>query len=178
MTNSKIEFFKFINGDLTAGQFEEWVHDNHDLKRILGKDHYTDLVSFDFSSRVLRLYVETLVEKFFGWRDYEEWRTIKLLEETSSGEIEIVLATRKMRELYLEQKEKIGAPLISASLAIGYASELDNLPTEDQYHLWNSAALEKHLAQTEKHNQRICDDVNKELCKIQNLKNTVQSDRE
>jgi len=141
----KITFFRFLNKEISIPDFEKWTYDNPDLESEIGLDFYTDLISFDFKSHDLIPYISGLVEKCFDWIEYEKWRTIRLLSMINDGKIEIVLASRKLRQLYLEQEDKIGKPLVSMGLAIGYESELDRCPIESEYHLYNKLTLKSML---------------------------------
>lgn len=141
----KINFFRFLNKEISINDFEKWIYENPSLESEIGTDFYTDLISYNFKSHDLIPYISRLVEKCFDWMDYEKWRTIRLLSKIKDCEIEIVLASRKLRELYLEQEDKIGKPFISIGLAIGYESELDKCPIESEYHLYDKQTLKKLL---------------------------------
>ena len=138
----KYTFFRFLSKEISIPDFEQWIYDNPDLESEIGADFYTDLISFDFKSHDLIPFVTQIAEYCFERSEYEKWRTIILLSQINNGKIEIVLATRKLRELYLDQEDKIGKPLISIELAIGYESELDGYPIESEYHLYNKHTLE------------------------------------
>lgn len=141
----KITFFSFLNKEISIPDFEKWIYDNPDLEFEIGNGFYTYLISFDFKSHDLIPYISGLVEKCFDWIEYEKWRTIRLLSMINDGKIEIVLASRKLRQLYLDQEDKIGKPLVSMGLAIGYESELDKCPIESEYHLYNKLSLKSIL---------------------------------
>lgn len=141
----KIRFFEFLNREISISDFEKWIYDNSDLESEIGNDFYTDLISFDFKSHDLIPFISGLVEKCFDWFEYEKWRTIRLLSMIKDGKIEIVLASRKLRQLYLDQEDKLGKSLVSIGLAIGYESELDRCPIESEYHLYNKLTLKSML---------------------------------
>ena len=148
--------------------FESWVYENKELENIIQVDHYNDLLAFDFKSREIKNFIKSFVKKHFDWKEYEKWRTIELLKKIKSGSIEIVLATRKLRELYLEQEDEIKRPFLTIRLAIGYESELDNCPVESEYKLWNHDALKKQLEPVEWYQNQILEEFEKELNELLN----------
>ena len=165
---NRIKFYEYLNGDIEVQELEDWVYENNQLTELFGEDHYTDLISFNFKSHDSILYIKSFVKKFFDWDEYEKWRTIRLLQEIKNENIEIVLASRKMRQLYLEQEDEIQRPLISIGLAIGYESELDRCPIESEYNQWNKEALKKQLEPVQWYKQDILDSVNHELTELLN----------
>ena len=140
-----IQFYKFINDDINNESFEKWVYDNKELESIFQKDHYFDIISYNYKSEHSKYFIKSVVKKQFDLNEFEKWRTIELLEKILSNEIEFVLSTRKLRQLYKEQEDEIKEPYISLELGIGYESCLDECPIETEYHLWNSEALKKQL---------------------------------
>lgn len=182
-STNKFTFYSFLNKELSTSDFEKWIYENPDIESDLGIDLYTDLISYNFKSHDLTTYIISLVEKCYDWSEYEKWRTIRLLAEIKNGNVEIILATRKMRELYLEQEERLGKPLLSINLAIGYESELDRCPIESEYHLYNTLALLSMLNPVKWYKTDILEMVELELeelrnpaCKRIDLKNIVSID--
>lgn len=163
INQNTLNFYEFLNGDLSIESFETWVFRSKTLEITLSADDYFDLIEFNFKSHDFRPFVKSLVKKYFDWNEFEKWRTIKLLENIKNGEIELVSATRKMRELYLEQEEAIGKSLLSKELALGFGSELDKFPVESEYSQWNQEALKKQLEQLEDYRKKILEKVEKEL---------------
>ena len=169
---NKLLFYKFLNDDISLEEFESWVYENEELEKLLPTDHYNDLLDFNFKSRGLKNFIRSIVKKHFDWKEFEKWRTIELLKNIKSGKIEIVLATRKLRELYREQEEEIGTPFLTIRLAIGYESELDHCPIVSEYHRWNPDVLKKQLKAVEWYRENILKDVDKELNEL--LHNAVK----
>lgn len=165
---NRIFFYKFLIGELPLTDFEKWIYDNPELELEVGKDHYTDLISYDFRSRDLIPYIKEFVLKHFDWSEFENWRTIKLLTDILENKVGIVLATRKMKQLYLEQENTDKKPLISRGLAIGYESELDNCPIESEYLLWNKIALKRQLEPVKWYRKDILKCVEQELQELIN----------
>ena len=169
INSNRITFYKFLNEDISKESLENWINENKYLEKLFQKDHYIDLLSFNYKSNETKNYIKSIVKKHFDWQEFEKWRTIELLEKIINGKVELVLATRKLRQLYLEQKEEIKNPIISIELAIGYESVLDNYPVESEYHQWNSDSLKKQLEQIELHRVDFLNSVDKELTELLNV---------
>lgn len=165
---NRIKFYQFLNDDISLELFESWIYENKELENIFPESHYNDLLAFNFKSKEVKDFIKSIVKKHFDWTEFEKWRTIELLKNIKSGKIEIVLSTRKLRELYLEQEDKIKRPFLTIGLAIGYESELGNCPIESEYKQWNSDALKKQLEPVEWYRKRILEDVDKELNELLN----------
>ena len=168
ITPNRLKFYEYVNRDISIEQFEDWVYNSTELEYFLPTDHYNDLISFNFKSHDTLPFIESLIKKLFDWEEYEKWRTIKLLKSIKNQEIELVLATRKMRQLYMEQIEECQTPFISVGLAIGYESELDRCPIEAEYDQWNSEALKKQLEPVEWYRNDIFESVTHELEELLN----------
>ncbi|WP_405604160.1 barstar family protein [Polaribacter sp. Asnod1-A03] len=165
---NRIKFYQFLNNDISLELFESWVYENKELENVISEENYIDLLAFNFKSREIKNFIKSIIKKHFDWKEFEKYRTIELLKNIKSGNIEIVLASRKLRELYLEQEEEIKRPFLSIGLAIGYESELDNCLIESEYKLWNSNALKKQLEPVEWYRKRILENVNQELNELLN----------
>ncbi len=161
-----IQFYKFINEDMNNESFEKWIYDNKELEGIFQKDLYLDIISFNYKSHDSRTFIKSIVKKQFNWNEFEKWRTIELLEKILSCEIEFVLSTRKLRQLYKEQENEIKIPYISIELGIGYESCLDKFPVETEYHLWNKETLKKQLDYVENYREDFMKIVQNELNNI------------
>lgn len=163
---NRITFYKFLNEDISKESLENWIYENKELEKLFQEDHYNDLLAFNYKSRETKNYIKSVVKKNFDWQEFEKWRTIELLEKIKNGKVELVLASRRLRQLYLEQEEEIKKPFVSIELAIGYESVLDNCPIESEYHHWNSDSLKKQLEPIEWYRDDFLIDVNKELTEL------------
>lgn len=166
----RIKFYEFLNDDIKKEELENWVYKTKELEQEFPQDHYLDLISFSFKTGDLKAYVAKLVDVFFDWQEYEKWRTIKHLTKILNGEIETVSATRELRELYLEQKERIQWPLISFKLGIVLESVLENCPDESEYENWNKEALKKRLDPFDSFKEEVMETAKMELMEITNTR--------
>lgn len=165
---NRVKFYQFLNDNISKKSFENWIYESKELENILPEISYVNLLSFNFRSRETKKFIKSIVKKHFDWKEFEKWRTIELLKKIKNGEIEIVLATRKLMQLYYNQKEEIKRSFVSIYLAIGYESELDDCPIEAEYSQWNSTALKKQLEKVESYKASILDDIDKELNELLN----------
>jgi RNAse (barnase) inhibitor barstar len=172
LTANRVKFYEFLNGEIPIDELEQWIYENKTLEQEIGSHEFVELLELNFKSHHALPFIQSFVERNFDWMEYEKWRTIKLLEQILEGKIEIVLATRKLRKLYLEQEDKIKNPLISLSLGIGYESVLDECPIETEYHLWDEVALKCQLEQVDSYKESFLKLVSEEL---DDLLNNVKS---
>jgi len=145
LNSVRIKFYEFLNEDITSDDFQQWVYSSNELKHEFESDHYEDIISFQFRTEDAKHYISKMISTFFDFTEYEVWRTKKLLKVISDGEIEPVLASRKLRKLYKEQKGSLGKPFITIKLGLGFESVLDECPIETEYESWNSEALKIKL---------------------------------
>ncbi len=142
---NRIKFYEFLNGDIGRNELEQWIYSTNQLENEFPEDHYVDLISFPYKTGNVKEYITKIVNSFFDYKEYELWRTTKILQEISSGKIETVLASRKLRSLYKEQEETLERPLITIRLGIGFESVMDECPIESEYELWNRKSLREQL---------------------------------
>tara|TARA_R110002072_G_scaffold109026_5_gene236017 strand:- start:1360 stop:1884 length:525 start_codon:yes stop_codon:yes gene_type:complete len=160
---NRIRFYQFINNDISIDEFEKWVYDNIEFKKYIHPAHYNDLVELNFRSREIKAHIRKFIKKHFDWKEFEKWRTIELLKNIKSEKIEIVQATRFLRQLYIEQAQEFKTPFISIKLAIGYESELDSCPIISEYSNYNSKTLKKLLEPVNWYREQFFQDINIEL---------------
>ncbi len=129
--------------------FEFWLEENKELKNEIPFDHLQDINSFDYRRLESLRYIKLIIKKLFDWEEFERWRTTDLLQKILEEKIDIVLASRILKELYYEQEEELDFPLLSSELSLVFESLLDNYPDATEYHLWEPTALQKELAAVE-----------------------------
>jgi len=140
-----IKLYEFLNGDISIKEFEQWVYQTPSLKEELQTTVYLDLLSFDYRQKGAAYFIEQKINPYINKEEYNIWRTKKLLNDILENKIEIVIAMRKLRQLYFETGEK----LLPIKLALGYESELDDVPTPDEYSKWEENSLKEKLKKVE-----------------------------
>lgn len=139
---TKYIFFRLLDGDLTVKDFEQWVYKSSDtLETELQSDFHLDLISFDYNQKDAFRQLQEKIKIHIDTNEFNIWRTKRLLTDIIENKIDLVLATRKLRDLYFET----GETFIPTTLGIGYESVLDDVPIPAEYQLWESDALKLAL---------------------------------
>lgn len=165
---TEIKFFELLNRDLLIKDFEQWIYQNESgLETELTGELYFDLISFDYDQKDALARLEEKIKPCIDLPKFEVWKTRNLLLKILNGKIDLVLATRKLRELYnsLEQK------LLPIKLGIGYESVLDDLPIPSEYHQWNKDELEIKLKTLDYYKEDLIKDVKSALKNLEDNKN-------
>lgn len=136
------ELDRFLDGELSLEEFEKWVYDNPGIERALGSSRYLDLVSFEFDQRHALHDLSSLVASIYDEarpgllaRD----RARRLARGLLDGGIDLAAAVRGLATLHNDGNEWI--PIVF----VGIDSELDEVPQESQYPLWEPNALQARL---------------------------------
>jgi len=162
MTTTTREFlFEFLDNEVTLANFERWIYKNKELQTAQ-PTLYQDLLLFDYGDRDATHGIKNKLEPYLDKKEFNVWRTKRLLSKIIEDKIDIVLGTRKLRELYFDT----GQNFIPPTLAIGFESELDDLPTPDEYNLWSEKELKEKLAKADKYKERIKRDAKEFLTKL------------
>jgi hypothetical protein len=151
MTTKTKEFlFEFLDNEVALVDFEQWIYKDKELETSQ-PTLYQDLISFDFGDRDAKRGIKNKLEPYIDSKEFNVWRTRRLLNKIIEDKIDIVLGTRKLRELYFDTGENFIPP----TLGIGFESELDDLPTPDEYHLWNEKELKEKLKKVDTYKEHI-----------------------
>lgn len=129
----RITFYEYLNRDIGATDLERFIYENNGLEYLISQESYVDLISYPFTSGHLHSYIFELVRTYFDRHEYELWRTINVLQDFVNDKIEIVLASRKLYNIYREQEESLDSCLISIELGVGFYSVMDECPIESEY---------------------------------------------
>jgi len=141
-TGTKQAFFQFLNGELSIIDFEQWIYKSSVLlEQELSPDFHFELISFDYNQKDSHFLLAQKLKVQIDANEYNIWRTKKLLVQILDDKIDLVLASRKLRELYYDTGEKF----IPLTLGIGYESVFDHLPIPDEYDFWDRESLKETL---------------------------------
>ena len=99
MTESnKIEFYEYLNRELSISQFEEFVYAQKTLEQELDKDNYLDLIGFNFKDKNATDQLDELIfDRLVSEEDFETWRLTKLLHQFIETEVDI---DKKLDDFY------------------------------------------------------------------------------
>ena len=151
MTSETKEFlFEFLDNEVTVDDFEQWINNDKELKTIQ-PTIYQDLIHFDFDDNDAKQGIKNKLIPYIDNKEFNIWRTKRLLGKIIEDKIDIILGTRKLRELYFEA----GEDFIPRTLGIGFDSELDDLPIPDEYYMWNKDALKEKLKKADEYRNNI-----------------------
>jgi hypothetical protein len=152
---TKQTFFRLLDGDLPIKDFEQWVYKSGDfLETELQQDIYLDLISFNYNQKDNLLLLSDKIKTLVDIDEFNIWRTKRLLKDIIENNIDLVLATRKLRQLYFDT----GESFIPITLGIGYESVLDDVPTPAEYKQWESEALKQVLKKVDGYKTDIIQD--------------------
>ena len=150
----KLILYRLLDKDLSINDFEQFIYDNNQFKNEIQADFYLDLISLDYNNKGIYWDLLSKVESYIDKNDFNLWRTKKLLADIIENKVDLVFATRKLRDLYFATGEK----LIPIRLGVGYESELDELPIPDEYIQWNERELKEKLKKVDLYRDDIISD--------------------
>lgn len=143
---SKRTFLRLLEGDLPIKDFERWIYDSSDsLENELGTEAHLDLISFGYKRAGNLDELKYMILGFIDTMEFRLWRTKKLLTEIVENKTDLVLATRKLRELYYNGCDDF----IPIALGVGYESELDDVPIPSEYIEFQRHEVEEKLKKVE-----------------------------
>ena len=91
MTESnKIAIYKYLNGELTLSQFEEFVYAEKSLEEELDEDNYMYLISFNYKDKnATDSLKEFIYDRLVCEAEFETWRLSSLLNQFIETEVDI-----------------------------------------------------------------------------------------
>ena len=135
-------FFRLLDGDFSVKDFEQWVYRHSDnLENELPTDLHLDLISFGYNQKDSFFQLKEKITPYIETDEFNIWRTKKILTDIVEQRVDLVTATRKLRDIYFDTGENF----IPVTLGIGYESELDDVPTPSEYKQWDSKELKEKL---------------------------------
>lgn len=75
----KETLFRFLEGDICLSDFENWIYGSEQLKVLIGKDLYLELVSVDFRREAARYESERTIFSVIERNEFIEWRLCRLM---------------------------------------------------------------------------------------------------
>ncbi|WP_017732852.1 hypothetical protein [Nafulsella turpanensis] len=96
----KERFFKTIYGEISIGDFEEWLYQSNELEQLLGADDHFELISYNFKQPGAIYGLIKLLYKHLDRAEYEVWRLHKLLGQVEYKEGDYPAAITEFYDLY------------------------------------------------------------------------------
>lgn len=107
--SSKIEFYKFLNRELTLSDFEEFVYSENSLEQELDNDFYLELIGFNFKDKNAREQLEDLIfDRFLTEAEFETWRLQRLLNKFIETEVDIDKKLDNFYSMYCSTYDRQG----------------------------------------------------------------------
>jgi hypothetical protein len=161
---TKLIFYRLLDKDLLLKDFEQFIYNNDQIKSELQADLYLDLISIDYNLKGSYWELCNKIEPYIDKNEFYLWQTKRLLSDIIDNKIDLVFATRKLRDLYFATGENF----IPIKLGVGYDSELDELPTPDEYDQWNEQELKEKLKKVDWYRDDIIHDAKIFLDELKN----------
>lgn len=99
--NNIVEFYKFLNGDINHLDIETFVYKQTDLEEQLGKEIYSELISFDFKDKNVNIDLRQFIFKHIAPEgQYETWKLKSLLNSFLTDFSKIDKYLDKLYHLY------------------------------------------------------------------------------
>jgi len=77
---NKIEFYKFLNGDISVSDLEKFIYKQSDLERQLDKGTYLELISLDFKDKYVIATLPDFIKKnIIEEGEFKTWRLRNVL---------------------------------------------------------------------------------------------------
>lgn len=98
----KCIFYKFLDGEESLSNFEQWVYATNDLEKILNDADYLKLISLDFSKQDAKYELDKLLKSYIDISEYETWKLRKLLNMFLDKKENLAQLLSQFYELYCD----------------------------------------------------------------------------
>lgn len=138
--SSKITLYiyRFLDDELSLKQFEELLYADATLEQD-NPQVYLALASFNFHADSAKTDIKEFLFQMIERDEYLRWRLKRYLRGIIEDKMDMIEALRGIVQVYHEGYFDIPEEFR------GYESALDDVPSENQYHLWNPEALQLKL---------------------------------
>jgi hypothetical protein len=139
------QFLQFCNGEIDADTFEAWACSDDELESQIGHGAHLDLISADYRGReaaAVRERCAALLEQHHPG-DLARYSIRSILKSMLHDRTAVIPGLRKLVRLRHDGNEDIPIEFV------GFDSELDDVPSPEHYHLWESAFLTELIGRKE-----------------------------
>lgn len=77
--NNKIQFYKYLNGDISVLDLEDFIYKQSDLEQQLDNKTYFDLISFNYKDKNRNRLQDFLLGQIIDEGQFETWKLKKIL---------------------------------------------------------------------------------------------------
>jgi hypothetical protein len=152
LSNEEMEtyYFRFLNGEISLEDFEQWLYATPELETYLGETAYFELVSFNFHQPAVKYELFKLLDIYTTPAEFYTWQLKQLLKSLSDSLLDNTLDQVEVFEGLYNMYSK-GYYLLS-DVGLEFLLETNELPKRTAQHLWDEKeykrlreALEKYL---------------------------------
>ena len=143
--STRRHFLQFCNGEIDEAAFEAWVCADDELERQVGHDTHLDLVSADYRGRdavAVRERCAALLEQHHPGC-LSRYRIRSILRRMIDDRAAVIPGLRELLRLRNDGSEDVPIEFV------GFDSELDGVPSPENYHRWEPAFLAEILRRKE-----------------------------
>ena len=98
---NKIEFYRFLSGDITVSDLEKFIYRQSDLEQQLGKDTYLELISYEFKDKYVNETLPDFIKtKIIEEGQFEAWKLINVLQAFLTDPKNLHIYLDKLYHLY------------------------------------------------------------------------------
>lgn len=98
---NNIEFYKFLNGDISVCDLEKFIYNQSDLEQQLDKDTYLELISLDFKDKhVIAALADFIKKKVVEEGQFETWNLRNILNSFLTDAENLHIYLNKLYHLY------------------------------------------------------------------------------
>ncbi len=99
--NNKIEFYKFLNGDKSVEELENFIYSQQDLEQQIDSESYLNLIELNFRDKYDKSKLPELIRtKIIEEGQFEKWKLKRLLNDFLTQPEKIDLYLDKIYHLY------------------------------------------------------------------------------
>ncbi|MEA5260361.1 hypothetical protein VB264_21355 [Arcicella aquatica] len=99
--NNKIEFYKFLNGDISIADFEKFIYSQTDLEHQLDEKIYLELILFNFNDKYIKVLLSDFIKEYIiDEGQYETWKLKIILVDLIADQHNLHIYLDKLYHLY------------------------------------------------------------------------------
>lgn len=179
--SNKIEFFKFLNGDISISDFENFIYNTTDLEQQLDENIYFELISNDFKDKNVITRLSNLIKKeIIEEGQFETWKLRQVLKALINDSQNLPFYLDKLYHAYCgiyQDKEKRKYQLkFLANLGLNYLYWIDEAYMKVNYKDRWKQEYDKSLQNLEFYHQQLKPFAEEVLSALDNMDIVILND--
>ncbi len=127
--------FRFLAGELSIQDFEQWIYATSELEEFLDKDAYYSLLSFDFRLPRISHEVSKFIYENIDTGRFHTWNIKRLLNILLNDSQDAVEVFEKLYSMYWNRYDFLH------EITIQYAAGIDDIPKLKEKDFWEEKAF-------------------------------------